>query len=454
MGSVVEGDISQGNSTSEQRAAIQKLLASERFASTPRLREVLEYLLRNLDEGTSGEITEQSIGQAVFGRQPGYNAAEDNIVRVTVRHLRARLADYYQTEGSTESLELAIPKGKYQPIFVRRRPSLGASFRVGEVEAVGAHTSDRDSTEMPVIADPREEGTTIGKPDRVPRWLRWAALAVGACILAAFCGGYLLRSRLSPPSAPASGILASLCDPRLRVSVVLVDSNLQAYRSIFGLQVSLDDYLSRNYGNEPLHSADRRVSNALHIALDRNDTNVSSAIIGSAIEGSLPGREVDLQHPRDVSMREFQSPGNVVLLGGPWVNPWGQLFEKRLNFRLLPLPDQPAYSEIHNVQPAGNEPTDFLPSKDGNLNVNFVRIAILPGFNTGGKVFLLGATSTEALEAGGEYLLSDDGLKPLLTRFHVTKPENLPPLEVVLEVKGYGSVPGRRRIVASRVVPN
>jgi hypothetical protein len=441
FGSEVEGAISLENLTSEQRAAIQKLLASERFASAPRLREVLAFLLHNLEEGTSGEITEQSIGQAVFGRQPGYNASEDNIVRVTVRHLRARLTEYYQTEGSAESLELVIPKGKYQPTFVSRSPSLGASGRVAETEA-------------PVIADLLEEPATIGNADRTLHRLRWIALAVGACILAAFCGGYLLRSRLSAPSAPASGVLARLCDPRLRISVVLVDSNLQVYRSIFGLQVSLDDYLSRNYGNEPLHSADPRVSNALHIALDRNDTNVSSAIIGSAIERSLPGREVDLQHPRDVSMREFQSPGNVVLLGGPWVNPWGQLFEKRLNFRLLPLPNQPAYSEIHNVQPAGNEPTDFIPYKDGNLNVNFVRIAILPGFSPAGKIFLLGATSTESLEAGGEYLLSDGGVTRLLTRFHVTKPEDLPPLEVVLEVKGYDSVPGSRRIVASRVVPN
>ena len=83
---------------------MEHLLSSKTFASSPRLRAVLQYLLRSLEAGTSEAITEQSIGQTVFGRTEGYNAAEDNIVRVTLRHLRTRLEKYYQSEGQNEAL--------------------------------------------------------------------------------------------------------------------------------------------------------------------------------------------------------------------------------------------------------------------------------------------------------------------------------------------------------------
>jgi len=457
-GSVLDGEISPGKPDSQQWAASHRLLASETFASAPRLREVLEYLLRNLESGTASDITEQSIGQAVFGRPPGYNASEDNIVRVTIRHLRARLSDYYRAEGSGEALELVIPKGKYQPVFLDHQPNshdapgeVAGPITTAEVTPSNGQFPEACLQAPPMFADRPDRIRSVDQPEPRSHRLWWAALIGAACILVAFFGGYSLRSR---PSVPSIGILGRLCPPGSRISVVLVDSNLQAYRSIFGLQVSLNNYLSRNYGNDPLHSDDPRVSNALHVALDSNDTNVSSALIGSSVERLLTGREVYLQHPRDVSMREFQEPGNIILLGGPWVNPWGQLFEKRLNFRMVPLPNNPAYSEIHNSHPMKNEPTDFIPYKDGNLNVDFVRIAILPGFNAAGRVFLLGATSTESLEAAGEYLLSDEALTRLLAQFHVGQAGNLPSIEVVLEVKGFDSVPGGHRIVASRIVPN
>jgi hypothetical protein len=89
---------------------------------------------------------------------------------------------------------------------------------------------------------------------------------------------------------------------------------------------------------------------------------------------------------------------------------------------------------------------------DGNLNVNYVRIAILPNFERAGRVILIGATSAEALEAAGGYLLSDEAIRELLDKFHVGSVAELPPLEFLLEVRGLNSVPGSHRIVAERTV--
>lgn len=107
---------------------------------------------------------------------------------------------------------------------------------------------------------------------------------------------------------------------------------------------------------------------------------------------------------------------DVILLGGP-ESTLAQLFEGRLNFRLLPLPVEPSSSQIHNYNPLFGEPTDYVPHMDGNLNVNYVRIVILPNFEKVGRVVLIVATSAEVLEAAGAYLLSDEAVHELLKRF-------------------------------------
>ena len=103
-----------------QRAAMDRLLASETFLHAPRVQAVLRFLLESLQNGEIHRINEQAIGQDVFGRPTGYNAAEDNIVRVTVRHLRARLDRFYKTEGRDEEWVVQIPIGNYIPVIRAR----------------------------------------------------------------------------------------------------------------------------------------------------------------------------------------------------------------------------------------------------------------------------------------------------------------------------------------------
>jgi hypothetical protein len=437
---------SQGKASLGQRDVMLRLLNSETFASAPRLRAVIVHLLEKLESGTSELITEQSIGQEVFGKPPGYNASEDNIVRVTIRHLRIRLDEFYRSEGRHESFTLVIPKGKYVPAFLRRQVTEDEKFEDQTVESISTIPADLTVSleahavpDVPAIAAPKAH---VGD---LPLWL---LLTCGALLVLTFLAGYYIRSSRS--NQEADGILADLSAKGSRVLIVVVDSNLQFYRSVFGKQVSLENYLTRQYGKESMNSSDPRIASALHVATDSNDTNISSTIVASAIRQSLYQRHVVIKQPRDVSMREFQDQGNVLLLGGPWVNPWGQLFEKQTNFRLLPLPSEPAFSQIHNDNPRTGEPSDYIPHQDGGLSVNYVRIAILPNFGNTGHVFLLGATSTEALEAGGSFLLSKDSLEMLRRQFHGENLTELPPLEIVLEVRGFHSVPGSRQIVAVR----
>ena len=104
----------------DERQALARLLVSETFSHTPRLRALLSFMIEAYLDGRADDMSEQAIGQAVFKRSAGYSAGDDNIVRVTVRHLRSRLAEFYSGEGRGEEHIFVIPKGKYVPGLVLR----------------------------------------------------------------------------------------------------------------------------------------------------------------------------------------------------------------------------------------------------------------------------------------------------------------------------------------------
>ncbi len=432
----VMGDaVSPGKLHSEQKEAMLRLVGSNTFASAPRLRSVLEYLLQIMDEGSSEDVTEQTIGQAVFRRPAGYNASEDNIVRVTIRHLRTRLDEFYATEGASETLVLVIPKGKYVPSFVQR-----------DVVAIPEPVAEPLSLPDPVVSAP-PPSTAVRIPHR-PSRLVWT---FAASVILAFAIGLGVRS-FYVASAPAQGVLGGLLHKGDTVTVVAVDGNLQAYRGIFGHQITLDDYIHRVYSLPEETDSNPILTGARHMATNSDQTNISSAIIGAAIQKSLVQQRVLIRHPHELSVRNFQGPGMVILLGGPWSDPWGQLFESRFNFRLVPQAMNPATPDVLNLHPASGESTLYHPHQDGALTVNYVRIAIIPNLDGAGNVILLSATSAESLEAAGSYLLSTDSKDELLQHLGVRSASELPPSEFLLEVSGLNSVPESHRILASRHV--
>ena len=103
---------------------VERVAASRYFQSSAKLRDFLFYVsdcaLRNAPE----EATEQHVGIRVFQRPPGYNCAEDNIVRTHARSLRQKLAEYFQNEGSQEKTIIEIPKGHYLPVFHSAIPAV------------------------------------------------------------------------------------------------------------------------------------------------------------------------------------------------------------------------------------------------------------------------------------------------------------------------------------------
>src|SRR3979411_1987072 len=99
------------------RHELERVLASKGFAHNERLSRFLRLVVERHLEGRDSELKESLIGVEVFGRRPDYDPKQDSIVRTEAARLRTRLAEYYATEGSRNSLVIDVPKGGYTPVF-------------------------------------------------------------------------------------------------------------------------------------------------------------------------------------------------------------------------------------------------------------------------------------------------------------------------------------------------
>ena len=103
--------------TSSIRAQLDRLLASRTFANAPGLTRFLEHIVTQAIEGHGDRLKEYAIGVDVFQRGTSFNPNTDTIVRVSARRLRAKLREYYVTEGQADAIVVDLPKGRYVPEF-------------------------------------------------------------------------------------------------------------------------------------------------------------------------------------------------------------------------------------------------------------------------------------------------------------------------------------------------
>src|SRR5262249_3504503 len=97
------------------RAALARALESAEFHQSPRMSQLLRYLVETTLADRAGELKETVIGVEVFGRPVDYDPKVDPVVRKEVRRLRLKLQEYYQGSGSGDSTRIEIAKGAYVP---------------------------------------------------------------------------------------------------------------------------------------------------------------------------------------------------------------------------------------------------------------------------------------------------------------------------------------------------
>lgn len=103
--------------TAAVREQLRKILASTPFARAERMRRFLEYTVAQMLSGQGSFLKEYSIALNVYDKPEGFDPRLDPIVRVEASRLRAKLREYYDTEGHGDAVLISLAKRSYKPQF-------------------------------------------------------------------------------------------------------------------------------------------------------------------------------------------------------------------------------------------------------------------------------------------------------------------------------------------------
>lgn len=156
------------------RAELAEVLSSPAFAAASAHQRLLRHLVEHSLAGDLARLKETMLGIEVFQRPAAsFDPAQDSIVRVEARRLRQRLQRHYEAEGRTAELRIELPRGSYQPQFVRQRlPQDSAQALAAELVERGqyflrqghetGHRKALERFEAAVVADPTQAAPHAG----------------------------------------------------------------------------------------------------------------------------------------------------------------------------------------------------------------------------------------------------------------------------------------------------
>jgi predicted ATPase len=122
------------------------LLHSRALAAAPGLTRLLAHTVAETLAGRSELLKEYALGVDVFNRGASFNPRADTIVRAQARRLRQRLAAYYKDEGRHDPVVIALPPGRYVPVFAfNPATSAGVLDGAGQLPAPRTTLVGRDA---------------------------------------------------------------------------------------------------------------------------------------------------------------------------------------------------------------------------------------------------------------------------------------------------------------------
>lgn len=449
-------------------ALVQRIVSSRGFAKASQLREILLYLSRRALEDDPKAIREDEVGRHALGRRADFNPHEDNIVRVQVRHLRQKLADYFNAEGQNERLILLIPKGTYVPQFADRPPY--------PPQPATEHNEPAGSGSLAPLA--RYPGTDSDSAKPAYPWLLIAFLSVllavlGVMSLVLWRQRENLRRASAPihnPLVPNEDLLWSrMFSSDQETSIVLADNSLVTIQGIMGVEAPLDDYSGGAYADRMIDSIrERSMQRALRsiaIAQSTSLADVSTTVRLMEVCRRYNG-QCRIRYSRYLDPREFKT-GNFILLGSRQSNPWDGLFEPQLNFYLdhdtkthryrmgnrSPLPGEQTYYASSPSPPPGEQAQYGSFPDDKGVEESYAYLALMPNLSGTGYVLIVSGINMADTEAAGE-LVSSPGFSATLLRILSSKggKPSAPYVELLLQSTVTSGTARVSKIVAYRLI--
>jgi hypothetical protein len=393
------------------RRHLERLLISDQLGKSDAGRRLLAYLLeRSLRNDTPKEI---EIAVDVFGKGATFNAAEESLVRVAVRTLRQKLAEYYAAAGSDDGFQFVIPKGGYRLT----------------VAPVQANTRPIESAQEGGAVPPTRSA-------RRGKWpFRWAAGVLAVSLLA---NVLLWHERPPFPADPerervqGSPVWADMVASRRPLTIVLgdlfmftqLDSRTGRTLTVRDSQINSSEELRAFLASNPAFAAER---GQRYVSMVQKTAAIGMAAILQIVD--RPGRHIDVTVRDDLQTEQILN--NDIIYVGPLtgLGPLFGYYQSRSRYRYHAADSTLMDIDAHKA---------FSPQ--GVLSAERVDYALAAKFlgPNGNHIMVLtaGVRNAGVLEVV-RTVTSSEGLSRLETRLRAT-PGALPDsFEALLSVAGF-----------------
>ena len=399
---------------------VEKLANNRVLHGSESLCKLLRYLAKHALNHPGLPIKEYQIATEVFGRSEDFDPQLDSMVRVQAGRLRAKLSEYYNSEGAEDPVVVELPKGTYILTFHQRIP-----------------TGTRPHADT--AAEPSWAGVRVGQSHR-----QWVVAAVSLAVL-------LLV---------AAGVILSLVSGRNAAQAGVQEVAPAAFRVFWNGFVSGQEEPWVVFSNAAFVGRPETGMRYLDPARDSRDLILDHY---TGVGEVLAVHELDrvfnlLNHPLRVKRGSLFSlddakKNDLIFVGSPAENltlldlPGTQEFVfKRFN-------SGPRKGDlgIVNAHPEPEQPTIFYPSGSSQpLVEDYSVIALVNGLNPARHVMILAGTTTIGTLAAVEYVCARDSVEELLRRLGVQAGDAPKPFEALLRVKVTRGVPVGVQLVAVR----
>lgn len=440
----------------EQGELLERVVQSSQLRRSTRLRDLLLYIGRQSIWEQAKDLREQDIGVAVFGRPEAYDTGQDNIVRVNATELRKRVETYFVTEGAHEQLVLHIPRGSYVLEFHRRgteavsdtiHPEVVADAVPDTAEQVAEPLADQSAPEVRRAVKP-----SVTERPASQQWLGGKSIAVLLCLLG--WTGLLIQRTVTlrtslQPEPNLKLFWAPLISAGEVTDIVLGDTSFALAEDISRRAIPLNDYVNLSYDHfskDPALTADQKRTFSLILA--RNNGSFSDFRVARLILSMDSGvNTVQVRSAREYSP-DLLKTRHVILVGSRKSDPWVDLFTPSLDFRVDYDPDR-FLSYVENTHPATGEATRYEAPSDPGSSLGYSVIAFLPSLSAKSHLLIVAGTDSQATEAAGEFLTSEDSLNALRKRLGGAFPH----FQLLLRTRRFHGTPLNAEVVALHVSP-
>jgi len=403
-------------------AAIERLVASHALHGSESLCRLLKYLGRQAVEHPGVQVKEYQIATEVLGRQANFDPQLDSMVRVQAGRLRAKLTEYYSTEGTSDPLVIELPKGSYALIYHKR-------------------------SRLPISNGTPAVAKEIAEKARNAIRNHWLVPFLGAALLVAFAViGWLVLGRKGQSPVVAASASAAAAPYRIfwngfvtvhdepwvifsnAAFVGRPDTGMRYYDSAKDGKALILDHYTGVGEVLAVHNLDQ-VFGMLHESL-------------RVKRGSL----FSLDDAKNNDLIFIGSPSeNLTLLDVPGT--------REFVFERVNEGPRAGNMEIVNVHPRQGEQGKYIATASNvPLTEDYALVALVHGLNPEHSELILAGTTTIGTQAAVEFVTRENYLNELLQRMKVLKPTDLRPFEAVIQVKVARGVPVESSLVALRVL--